>query len=106
MSLFARTTPLDPTDPAVPLEAYKEGRKDERRQMDAGGLDHRVVKKELDEAFERGRRHGRLERRGSVFGVLSLLVLAVLLVAAAVMVFDYGSFGAAGSAIDRMTVSL
>jgi hypothetical protein len=106
MSIFTRTTTLDPTDPAVPLEAYKEGRKDERRQIDAGGLDHRVVKKELDEAFERGRHHGRLERRGSILGVVSLLVLAALVIAAAVMLYNYGSFGAAGSAIDRMSFSL
>jgi hypothetical protein len=106
MSIFARTTPLDPNDPAMPLEAYKEGRKDERRQIEAGGPDHRVVKKEVDEAFERGRRHGRLERRGSVLGVLSFLALAVLVIGGAIMVVDYGSFGAAGSAIDRMTFSL
>ncbi|MDR3510070.1 MAG: hypothetical protein P4L73_00415 [Caulobacteraceae bacterium] len=85
----------------MPLEAYKEGRKDERRQIDAGGLDHRLVKKELDDAYVRGRREGLSARRLSLSGLLSAVALAALLIATAVMVYQYGSFAAAGSAIDR-----
>lgn len=106
MTLFARPGTLDPSDPAVQLQAYKDGRRDERRQIETGRLDHRVVKKELDEAFDRGRRQGRLEHRGSLAGTLSLIVLAALLIGAAVMVASYGSFADAGAVIDRMVSSL
>lgn len=106
MTLFARPGTLDPNDPAVQLQAYKDGRRDERRQIEAGGLDHRVVRKELDEAFDRGRRQGRMEHRGSLTGALSLIVLAALLIGAAVMVADYGSFAAAGAVIDRLVSTL
>ena len=97
---------MDPTSPAAPLEAYKEGRRDERRQVEAGGLDHRSVKKELDDAFNRGRQHGRAERRGSLLGVVALLVLAVVIVVTAVMYVDYGSFGAAGAVLDHAVASI
>jgi hypothetical protein len=106
MAIFARDTVVDPTSPAAPLDAYKEGRRDERRQVEAGGLDHRSVKKELDDAFNRGRQHGRAERRGSPLAVFALLVLAILIVVTAVMYVDYGSFAAAGAVIDRAVASL
>jgi hypothetical protein len=105
MELFARHTALDPSDPAVPLEAYKEGRKDERRQIEAGGLDHRLVKKELDDAYARGRREGLSTRRVSLVGLASSIVLAALLIATAVMAYQYGSFAAAGGAIDRLVAT-
>lgn len=99
---YPRASVLDPVDPGAPLEAYKEGRRDERRTMESGVLDHRLVKKELDEAYDRGLRQGRLERRGSWTGMLALLVLAALLIGAAYMVVQYGSFAAAGAAIDGL----
>jgi hypothetical protein len=106
MEVFARRTALDPTDPAAPLEAYKDGRRDERRSLEAGGLDHRLVKGELDVAYERGLREGRLTRRTSAAGVLAMTIVAALLVAVCVMVAQYGSFAAAGGAIDRAISSL
>jgi hypothetical protein len=104
--MFERRTPLDPTDPAVPLEAYKEGRRDERRQIEAGAVDHRLVKKELDDSYERGVRAGLARRRGSVLGALSFAVLLVLVIATGAMVAVYGSFEGVGVAIDRTLASI
>lgn len=107
MQLFARrTTVLDPSDPNAHLEAYREGRRDERRNLEGGGLDHRLVKKELDEAYARGRREGRTERRASVTGMLSTIVLALVIIGGVVMIAHYGSFGAAGTAIDQALAPL
>jgi hypothetical protein len=44
---------------------------------------------------------GLARRRGSILGTLSFILLAVLLIGTAVMVYDYGSFSAAGAVIDR-----
>jgi hypothetical protein len=106
MQLFATRTALDPTDPAVPLEAYKEGRRDERRQILEGGPEHRVVKKELEDAYERGRREERARKRLSPLGAFSFLLLVVLVIGGAILVFHYGSFSAAGSAIDSTLASI
>jgi hypothetical protein len=105
MTLLARPGPYDPANPVAPLEAYKDGRKDERKLIDAGVFDHRVIKKDLDDAYERGRLTALSRRRGSFLGVLSFLVLAALLTATAAMVYTYGSFGGAGAAIDRIVSS-
>jgi hypothetical protein len=102
MTFFARTRTIDPNDPLAPLEAYREGRKDERRQIETGGPDHRVVKKELDDAYGRGVRDGRGQRSGSPFAVLWFVVLAVFMIATGVMYVQYGSFTGAGAALDRM----
>ncbi len=103
MALFARTTsPVDGADPGSPLDAYKEGRRDERAQVEAGVFDRKIVKKEMDEAYERGRAIGLARRRGSFLGGLSVLLLAVMVIAEAAMVIAYGSFSAAGSVLDRM----
>jgi len=102
MTLFNRTSAIDANDPLAPLQAYREGRKDERQQIEAGGPDHRVVKKELDDAYGRGVRDGRGQRSGSPFAVLWFVILAVLLIATGVMYVQYGSFTSAGAALDRM----
>jgi hypothetical protein len=107
MALFDRNPPpIDPDNPASHLEAYKEGRRDERRQMEAGVLDRRLVKRELDEAYERGRVIGLARRPGSFLGALWFLVLLAVLISTGVMVATYGSFQAAGLAIDRMIASI
>ena len=102
MTIFNRASTIDANDPLAPLQAYREGRKDERQQIDAGGPDHRVVKKELDDAYGRGVRDGRSQRSGSPFAVLWFVILAVLVIAAGVMYVQYGSFTGAGAALDRM----
>ena len=107
MSLFGRQTVIDPADPiAAPLEAYKEGRRDERRQVDAGLIDRRIVKREIDEAYDRGRQIGAARRRGSLLGALSFVLLAILVIGVAILVVSYGSFGAAGAAIDQILASI
>ena len=40
MTIFNRTSSIDANDPLAPLQAYREGRKDERQQIEAGGPDH------------------------------------------------------------------
>ncbi|MDR3513647.1 MAG: hypothetical protein P4L73_18575 [Caulobacteraceae bacterium] len=85
MPPLTQETTLDPPALAVRLEA--------------DSVDDRLARRALDEAYER---HQRLQPRGPRAGTVSLLVLAVMLLAAAVMVADYGSFGAAGAAVDRM----
>jgi hypothetical protein len=106
MTLFARTPTYDATDPGSNLDAYKEGRRDERRQVDAGLIDRKIIKKEVDDAYERGKAIGMARRHGSFFGALSFFLLAVVVIAEAAMVISYGSFGAAGVVIDRMISSL
>jgi len=102
-SWFARRTGLAIGDPATQLDAYKDGRRDERLQGQAGAPDRRLAKAELSEAHDRGRREGRLSSRASPLGmVLGLIVLALaaLAVAAIVLAVNYGSFAVAGQAID------
>jgi hypothetical protein len=106
MALFARTNTLDGPDTDSPLHAYKEGRRDERAQVEAGLFDRKIVKKEMDEAYERGKAVGLARRRGSFLGGLSFLLLAVLVIAEAAMVIAYGSFGAAGAVVDQMLSTL
>jgi hypothetical protein len=106
MTLFARQNTIDPADPGAPLEAYKEGRRDERRQIESGVFDRRIVKHEIEEAYDRGRQVGLARRRGSILGTLSFLLLAAFLIGTAVMVFTYGSFGGAGVVIDRALASV
>jgi hypothetical protein len=90
MSWFARRTALDPGDPAaVQLDAYKEGRRDEQT--------------------EAGRREPRLTRRGSPLGALFrmlVLILATMAVITIVLVVQYGSFAAAGQAVDTALSSV
>jgi len=107
MTLFTRQTTFDPADPAAaPLEAYKEGRRDERRQVEDGLFDRRIVKREIDEAYDRGRQVGLARRRGSALGTLAFLLLAALIIATAVMVLMYGSFAGAGAVIDHAISSI
>jgi hypothetical protein len=100
MQMFKRAE-ADPIDPANSLEAYREGRRDERRLIETSGPDHKTVKRELDEAYERGRREGLSRRRGSALGAVSAVLLLVLIVGTGVMVMHYGSFAAAGGAVDQ-----
>jgi len=102
MTIFNRTSSIDANDPLAPLQAYREGRKDERQQIEAGGPDHRVVKKELDDAYGRGVRDGRGQKSGSPFAVLWFVILAVLVIAIGVLYVQYGSFTGAGAVLDRM----
>lgn len=109
MSVFAKRAAIEPGDPATHLGAYKEGRRDERLQAEAGAPDHRVAKAELDDARDRGRREERLMRRASPLGALFrtlVLILAIMTVAAIVLAVRYGSFASAGQAVDAEISSI
>src|SRR5579872_1876476 len=86
-------------DRADLLEAYKEGRTDERTRVarDAGG---RIDKADVREVYERGRRDERARHRGSPLA--TLLVLAVIVAGGAVVYLaaSEGSFSKAGATID------
>ena len=108
-SWFAKSTALDPGDPATQLGAYKEGRRDERLQTEAGAPDRRLAKAEIEDALNRGRREERLRRRASPLGVilrLLVLILAAMAVITIVLAVSYGSFAAAGQAIDTALSSM
>jgi hypothetical protein len=108
-SWFAKSTTLEPGDPATQLGAYKEGRRDERLQAEAGAPDRRLAKKELADAHDHGRREERLRRRASPLGIvlrLLLLILAAMAVVAIVLAARYGSFAAAGQAVDTVLSSI
>jgi hypothetical protein len=102
-----KTAAVAPSDPDGQLGAYRAGRRDERVERAPNETvppDRRVAKAELDEAYERGRRDGRARRRGSPALGLILFILAIVGVSAIVMAVRYGSFTAAGQAVDA-TVS-
>lgn len=108
-SLFAKSTRIDPGDPAAQLGAYKEGRRDERLQTEAGAPDRRLAKAEVDDALNRGRREERLKRRASPMGMmlrLLLLILAAMAVITVILAVRYGSFAAAGQAADTALASV
>lgn len=109
MSWFAKSTTLEPGDAAAQLGAYKEGRRDERLQTEAGAPDRRLAKAELADAQDRGRREERLRRRASplsmLFGIL-LFLLAIVAVITIVLAARYGSFAAAGQVVDTALTAI
>lgn len=105
-SWFTKRTTVDPSDPGAQLGAYKEGRRDERLQTEAGVPDHRFAKAELDEAYDRGRRDGRSRRRGSPLITILLLLLASVGILTIILAVRYGSFAAAGEAVDTAISSI
>jgi hypothetical protein len=108
-SWFAKRTDMGVGDPAAQLGAYKDGRRDERLQTEAGAPDRRLAKAELNEARDRGRRDERLSRRATPLGLLLrvlLLALATTAVVAIVLGVRYGSFAAAGQVVDTEIAAL
>ncbi|HEY5071019.1 MAG TPA: hypothetical protein VII63_03210 [Caulobacteraceae bacterium] len=99
-SWFSRR--LAPGPGAGALDAYKEGRLDERQRAEKSGETAGATRADVDAAYDRGRRDERSRRRGSPFLTFLLVVLAV---AAAAMVFlavRLGSFAAAGAVVDTV----
>jgi hypothetical protein len=88
------------------VEAYREGRREQRRQDDAAPgarapVARHATQAELDAAYERGRARGRRPRRPS-----PLLTLVVLIAVFAAGAFIYlavqnGSFSNGGAVVDR-----
>jgi hypothetical protein len=91
----------DVVDGPAPLEAYKEGRRDERLRADHESVDPGVERAELKDAYERGRREERLRRRGSP--LISVMVLLAVLVGAGLVYLAVrnGSFSRGGAVVDQ-----
>jgi hypothetical protein len=88
-----------------PVEAYREGRRDERAlpERDAPAT---VDRKDIKAAYERGRLEERLRHRGSP--LLSLLVLIVVIIGAGLiyLAIRNGSFSNGGAVVDRSLTSV
>jgi hypothetical protein len=103
-SWFAKPATVESSDPSQ-IDAYKAGRRDERVQIETNGSRPRVAKAQVDDAYDRGVHDQRLRRRRSPIGMLLLVVLALIGVIAIVMPIRYGSFAAAGAAVDDALAS-
>jgi hypothetical protein len=90
-----------PAPAADTLDAYKEGRLDERQRLEKDAPASRAERADVDAAYDRGRRDERARRRGSPLLAFLLLILAV---AAGLMIYvavRQGSFAAAGAVVDN-----
>lgn len=90
------------------LDAYKEGRADERAHIRdpgtapvAAGADRGAI----TEAYDRGRREERLRRRGSPLLGFITLVLVIIALAVLILAIRAGSFAGAGAQIDTLLQS-
>jgi len=87
-------------DRADGLEAYKEGRADERAGVEHGVAAVRVDRGAINDAYDRGRREERLRHRGSPFLALITAILVIIALAVLVLAVRTGSFSNAGAVID------
>ncbi len=81
------------------LEAYREGRADERQRLQRDGVH---IDRAANDAYERGRQHERLRHRGSPFLALLTIVLVVIALAILFLAIKTGSFSNAGAVIDNL----
>jgi hypothetical protein len=102
-SWFGRRLVTDPataaTVPADGIEAYREGRADERQRLQRDGLQ---VDRATSDAYDRGRRDERLRHRGSPLLALITIILVVIAVGILFLAAKTGSFSNAGAVIDNM----
>jgi flagellin-like protein len=94
---------------AAAVEAYREGRRDERRREDraagppgaAAAVERHASRAELEAAYERGRARGRPPRGASP--LLTLVILIAVFVAGAFiyLAVQNGSFTSAGAVVDN-----
>jgi hypothetical protein len=89
-------------DRADGLEAYKEGRSDERAGLAHDGAAARVDRGAINDAYDRGRREERLRHRGSPFLALVTGVLVIIALSVLILAVRTGSFANAGATIDNM----
>ena len=87
-------------DSADGLEAYKEGRADERAGVEHGAAAVRVDRGAVNDAYDRGRREERLRHRGSPFLALITALLVIVALVVLVLAIQKGSFSGAGAVID------
>jgi hypothetical protein len=86
------------------VEAYREGRVDERRQVDGAPAAAAVAtpsRRDLSAAYERGRDKERSRRRGSPFFSLIVLLAVVIAGAFLYLAIRNGSFSSGGAVVDR-----
>ncbi len=88
------------TDRPEGLEAYKEGRADERAGVEHDVAAVRVDRGAINDAYDRGRREERLRHRGSPFLALITAILVIVALVVIVLAIQQGSFSGAGSVID------
>jgi len=99
-----RTQPVG-VDTTDNVEAYREGRADERRGVETATVvtpaTTRASRAEIEAAYERGRARGRRPRRASP--LLTLVVLVAVVVAGAMiyLAIQNGSFSSGGAVVDR-----
>jgi len=99
-SWFGRQLATDPVvAPANGLDAYREGRADERQRLQRDGLQ---VDRAATDAYDRGRRDERLRHRGSPLLAIITLVLVVIAVAILFLAIKTGSFSNAGAVLDNL----
>ena len=82
------------------LEAYKEGRADERAGVEHDAQAVRVDRGAINDAYDRGRREERLRHRGSPLLALITAILVILALVVLVLAIQNGSFSGAGAVID------
>lgn len=82
------------------LEAYKEGRADERAGVEHDAQAVRVDRGAINDAYDRGRREERLRHRGSPFLALITAILVIIALAVLILAVRTGSFSGAGAVID------
>lgn len=88
-------------DAPEPLDAYKDGRRDERLQVEDESTLSKEHRAAINDAYERGRREERLRRRSSP--LLSFVILLVVLVGGGLiyLAFKNGSFSSGGAVVDQ-----
>ncbi len=107
-SWFERRMATDPAVvsseglPANGLDAYKEGRADERQRLQKDGVH---VDRAASDAYDRGRRDERLRHRGSPLLAILTIILVVIALAIIFLAIKTGSFSNAGAVIDNMIQS-
>jgi hypothetical protein len=96
-----RAVTADGVDSAEPLEAYKNGRRDELHRVERDGTVATVGKADVDRAYNRGRADERQRHRGSP--LLTLLVLVAVLIGAGLIYLAVrnGSFSQGGAVVDQ-----
>jgi flagellin-like protein len=99
-----RTQPVG-VDTTDNVEAYREGRADERRRVETAPVvapaATRAGRAEIEAAYERGKARGR--RRRGASPLLTLVVLLAVVVAGAMiyLAIQNGSFSSGGAVVDR-----
>jgi len=101
-----RTVVADGTDG---VDAYKQGRADERARTDhdIATARHdetapRVDRGAINDAYDRGRREERLRHRGSPFLGFITAILVIIALAVLILAVRTGSFAGAGAFIDHL----